>query len=161
MKWRGTPREDGQGDLGAADEGIAHATSLARETKRGKRHNGLQDYSDASDDEPRDGAPMRRHHPKFNSRHPADRDRLCNRSRSIQEEICWIEYQGEQVYCTPAQNPLASRMLIDQLTPHLPKDNEEFNAHMKRLQVILDVATVVDPALNCDDEAQGHELDHQ
>jgi hypothetical protein len=27
-----------------------------------------------------------------------------------------IEYSGEQVYRTPAQNALASRMLIDQLT---------------------------------------------
>jgi hypothetical protein len=51
-------------------------------------------------------------------------------------------------------------MLIDQLTPHQPKDNEEVNAHMKRLQVMLDAATVVDPTLNHDDEAQGQELDH-
>jgi hypothetical protein len=45
----------------------------------------------------------------------------------------WIEYQGEQVYCTLTQNTLVSRMLIDQLTPHLPKDNEEVNAHVKHL----------------------------
>jgi hypothetical protein len=32
-----------------------------------------------------------------------------------------------------AHNALASRMLIDQLTPHLPKDNEEVNMHVKRL----------------------------
>jgi hypothetical protein len=51
-------------------------------------------------------------------------------------------------------------MLIDQLTPHLPKDNEEVNAHMKRLQAMLDTTTVVDPTLNHDDEAWGHELDH-
>jgi hypothetical protein len=44
-------------------------------------------------------------------------------------------------------------MLIDQLTPHLPKDNEEVNAQVKLLQAMLDVATVVDPALNRDDEA--------
>jgi hypothetical protein len=31
------------------------------------------------------------------------------------------------------QNALASRMLIDQLTPHLPKENEEVNAHLKHL----------------------------
>jgi hypothetical protein len=31
------------------------------------------------------------------------------------------------------QNALASRMLVDQLTPHLPKDNEEVNEHVKRL----------------------------
>jgi hypothetical protein len=52
-------------------------------------------------------------------------------------------------------------MLIDQLTPHLSKDNEEVNAHMQRLPVMLDAATVVDPALNHDDEASGHELNHR
>jgi hypothetical protein len=51
-------------------------------------------------------------------------------------------------------------MLIDQLTPHLPKDNEEVNAHVKGLHVMLDVATVVDPAHDRDDEAQGHEPNH-
>jgi hypothetical protein len=51
----------------------------------------------------------------------------------IRDKIDRIEYQGEQVYRTPAQNALASRMLVDQLTPHLPKDNEEINAHVKRL----------------------------
>jgi hypothetical protein len=85
-----------------AEEEIALAACLAKEAERGKRHNGLQDDSCASKDEPRDGAPMRRHHPKFNSRHPADRDRFQNRSRSIQEELGRIEYQGEQVYRTPA-----------------------------------------------------------
>jgi hypothetical protein len=52
-------------------------------------------------------------------------------------------------------------MLIDQLTPNLPKDNEEVNAHVKHLQEMLDVASVVDPALDRDDEARGHELDHR
>jgi hypothetical protein len=50
-----------------AEQEIARAARLAREAERGKRHNGLQDDSGASDDEPRDGSPMRRHHPKFNS----------------------------------------------------------------------------------------------
>jgi hypothetical protein len=50
-----------------AEQEIARATRLAREVERGKKHNGLQDDSGASDDEPRDGSPMRRHHPKFNS----------------------------------------------------------------------------------------------
>jgi hypothetical protein len=44
----------------------------------------------------------------------------------------------------PAHNALASRMLIDQLTPHLPKDNEGFNTHVNRLQAMLDVATMDD-----------------
>jgi hypothetical protein len=67
---------------------------------------------------------------------------------------------GEQVYYTPSQNALASRMLINQLTLHLPKDNEEVNAHMKHLQVMLDATTMVDPTLDRDDEARGHELDY-
>jgi hypothetical protein len=62
----------------------------------------------------------------------------------IREEIGQIEYQGELVYRTLAHNALASRMLIDQITPHLPKDNEEVNAHVKHLQAMLDVATVMD-----------------
>jgi hypothetical protein len=51
-------------------------------------------------------------------------------------------------------------MLIDQLTPHLPKDNEEVNAHVKRLQAMMDAATMIDPALDHDGEARGHELEH-
>jgi predicted transposase YbfD/YdcC len=57
-----------------ANEEIARAAHLAREAERGKRHNGLQDDSGASKDEPREGAPERRHHSKFNSRRPTDRD---------------------------------------------------------------------------------------
>jgi hypothetical protein len=144
-----------------AKEEIAHTTRLDREAEKGKRHNDLQDDSGESDDEPRDGTPMRRHHPKFNPRHPANRDRLWNRSRSIREEMGWIEYQGEQVYHILAQNALASRMLIHQLALHLPKDNEEVNAHMKCLQAMLDAAIVVDPTLDHDDKAWGHELDHR
>jgi hypothetical protein len=45
--------------------------------------------------------------------------------------------------------------------PHLPKDNEEVNAHVKRLQAMLDTATVVDQDFDHDDEAWGHELDHR
>jgi hypothetical protein len=63
-----------------ADEEITRITHLAREAKRGKRHNDLQDDSGALDDDPRDDTPVRRHHPKFNSRCPADRDQLRNRS---------------------------------------------------------------------------------
>jgi hypothetical protein len=49
-----------------AEEEIARAACLARDAKKGKRHNGMQDDSRAYDDEPRDVAPPRRHHPKFN-----------------------------------------------------------------------------------------------
>jgi hypothetical protein len=68
-----------------------------------------------------------------------------------------IEYQGEQFYSTLAQNTLASIMLVDQITPHLPKDNEEITAHVKRLQAMLDAVTAVNPTLNRDDEAWCHE----
>jgi hypothetical protein len=36
-------------------------------------------------------------------------------------------------------------MLINQITPHPPKDNEEVNVHVKCIQAMLDAATVVDP----------------
>jgi hypothetical protein len=52
-----------------AKEEIAWAAHLA---KTGKRDNGLQDDSESSGDEPRDGAPLRRHHLKFNPRCPTD-----------------------------------------------------------------------------------------
>jgi hypothetical protein len=43
--------------------------------------------------------------------------------------------------------------------PHLPKDNEEVNAHLKHPQGMLDAATMVDPVLDLDDSARG--LDKQ
>jgi hypothetical protein len=52
-------------------------------------------------------------------------------------------------------------MVVDQLTPHLPKDNEEVNTHVKHHQTMLDAAIVVDPALQREDEARGHEHDHR
>jgi hypothetical protein len=60
------------------------------------------------------------------------------------------------------QNALVLRMLINRLTPppHLPKDNKEVNAHVKRLQAMLDAANMVDMALDSDDDAWGHEPDH-
>jgi hypothetical protein len=51
------------------DEELTRAAYLVRETERGKRQNGQQD-----------GAPTRRHHPKFNSRHNTVPDRFWNRS---------------------------------------------------------------------------------
>jgi hypothetical protein len=52
-------------------------------------------------------------------------------------------------------------MLIDQLTPHLPQDNEEVNVHVKRLQAMLHTAIMVDPVHDRDDENQGQELEHR
>jgi hypothetical protein len=54
-----------------AEEEIAWAVRLAQ---MGKKHNGLQDDSGSSGDEPRDGVPSRRHHPKFNARFPTNLD---------------------------------------------------------------------------------------
>jgi hypothetical protein len=51
-------------------------------------------------------------------------------------------------------------MLIDQLTPNQPKDNEDVNAHGRHLQAMLDAAIVVDSVLDRDGEARGHEHDH-
>jgi hypothetical protein len=50
-----------------AKEEIACAECLARELDKRKGHNGLQDDSGGSEDEHPDGAPTRKHHPKFNS----------------------------------------------------------------------------------------------
>jgi hypothetical protein len=49
------------------EEEKAYTKRLARELDKRKGHNGLQDNSEGSEDEHRDGAPTRRHHPKFNS----------------------------------------------------------------------------------------------
>jgi hypothetical protein len=50
-------------------------------------------------------------------------------------------------------------MLINQLTPHRPKDNK-VNAHVKCLQAMMGAATVIDPTLDRDGEARGLELEH-
>jgi hypothetical protein len=42
----------------------------------------------------------------------------------------------------------------------MPKDNEEVNAHMKRLQAMLNAATMVDPALDRDNKEWDHMFDH-
>jgi hypothetical protein len=46
-------------------------------------------------------------------------------------------------------------MIVDQLTPLLPKDSVEVNAQVKRLQAMLDVATMVDPTLDRVDRRGG------
>jgi hypothetical protein len=66
--------------MSVVEEEITCAACLAGELdqarNRGKKHNGLEDDSGASNEEPRDGARMRGHHPKFDSRCPANQDRL-------------------------------------------------------------------------------------
>jgi hypothetical protein len=56
-----------------------------------------------------------------------------------------IEWQCEQVYRMPVQIALFSRVIIDQLTPMLPKVSEEVNAQVKSLHAMLDAATMTDP----------------
>jgi hypothetical protein len=46
-------------------------------------------------------------------------------------------------------------MIVDQLTPLLPKDSDEANAQVKRLQAMLDVATLVDPTLDHGEKRRG------
>jgi hypothetical protein len=48
----------------------------------------------------------------------------------------------------PVHNALASRVIVDQLMPLLPKDREEVNLQVKRLHTMLDATTMMDPALN-------------
>jgi hypothetical protein len=45
--------------------------------------------------------------------------------------------------------------------PHLPKDNEEVNAHVKRLQAMMEAATVADAVHDQENGDRGHEDDHQ
>jgi hypothetical protein len=45
--------------------------------------------------------------------------------------------------------------------PHLPKDNEEVNTHVKRLHAMLDAATVANPVYDQEDRDRGHDHDYQ
>jgi hypothetical protein len=68
----------------------------------------------------------------------------------IHEELSQIEYQGEQVY--RMRTTLASRMIVIQLAPLLPKDSEEVNAQVKHLQAMLDAAIVENPTSSTETE---------
>jgi hypothetical protein len=61
------PEETTEEHQQEVDKEIACAERLAQELNKRKGHNGMQDDSGASEDERPDGAPTRRHHPKFNS----------------------------------------------------------------------------------------------
>jgi hypothetical protein len=122
---------------------------LAREADKAprKRHHSSQDRHDGSresDEEVEHDAASEGHHPKFNRHHPAGQDR----SRTLHEELDRIMWQGEQVYSTPTHNALASLVIVDQLTPLLPKDSEEVNLQVKRLHQMLYTTTMMDPTLN-------------
>jgi hypothetical protein len=55
-----------------------------------------------------------------------------------------------------SQDTLASRILIDQITPHFPRDNIEVNMNVKHLQAMLDVATIANPVHDQEDEDRAH-----
>jgi hypothetical protein len=47
-----------------------------------------------------------------------------------------------------AHHALASRAIIDKLTPLLPKDSEEVNLQVRQLEAMLDASMMTDPTLN-------------
>jgi hypothetical protein len=49
------------------EEEIARVEHLARELNKRKGHNDMQDDFEALENDHPDGAPRKRHHPKFNS----------------------------------------------------------------------------------------------
>jgi cbb3-type cytochrome oxidase cytochrome c subunit len=69
----------------------------------------------------------------------------------LHEEISQMEWQGKQVYITPTCYVIDSRMILNQLTPLLPKDSEELNAQVKCLHAMLDATTMTNPALDQED----------
>jgi hypothetical protein len=97
----------------------------------------------------------------FNQCHPAGREWLQDRSGTIHEELDRIEWQGEQVYRTSAHNALASRAIIDKLTPLLPKDSEEVNLQVKQLHAMLDATMMTDPTQNLGAEKRDQDHDHR
>jgi hypothetical protein len=52
-------------------------------------------------------------------------------------------------------------VILDQLTPLLPKDSEEVNAQVKRLHAMLDVTTMTDLTLDQGDKRQDQDPDHR
>jgi hypothetical protein len=138
------------------EEALACAARLEQEATR-KRHNGQQDDSGSSYDGAGDGTRSAGHHPNYNHRRPTSQNRLRDRSWSICEEIDRIKYQGEQVYRMLAHNALDSRMIIDQLGPLLPKDNENVNAPPGHARCSYHG----EPTPECGDRRQGQDPDHR
>jgi hypothetical protein len=61
----------------------------------------------------------------FDRHRLAGQEQLQYRSGTLQEDLGQIDWQDEQVYRTPAHNAMSSRVIVDKLTPLLPKDIEE------------------------------------
>jgi hypothetical protein len=60
-----------------------------------------------------------------------------------------------------AHNSFASRVIVNQLTAWLPKDNEEINTQVKSLHAVLDAATITDPTLHLGDGRWGQDPYHR
>ena len=71
-------------------------------------------------------------------------DRLREKSRTLQQEFDSFEYNGEQVFCTSAQNAMVSKDIVNELAPLLPADDQETTKKLRRLQAMLEAATLTD-----------------
>jgi hypothetical protein len=60
----------------------------------------------------------------------------------------------------PAHNTMASRTIIDQLTPLLPKDDEEAASKVKQLHVLLEAAMLTDAVFVKEAGRRGQETGH-
>jgi hypothetical protein len=76
------------------------------------------------------------HHPKFDRCRRVNQEMvewLWARGQFLHKELEWLEWCGEQVYRTLAHNTVASWAIVDQLTPLLPKDDEQVVGKVKQL----------------------------
>jgi hypothetical protein len=71
-------------------------------------------------------------------------ERLRAQGRSLHEELDWLGWRGEQVYCTLAHNDMASWAIVDQLTPLLPKDNEQVAGQVKQVYSLPEAEMITD-----------------
>jgi hypothetical protein len=92
----------------------------------------MQDDSSASEDEAGDGAPVRRHHLKFNSRcSHIEINSKIGHNQSVMKSVG--SSMGGAGLPHPDTKCLGLKDAHRLTHPHLPKDNEEVNAHVKHL----------------------------
>jgi hypothetical protein len=70
-------------------------------------------------------------------------------------ELDQLKWHGEQVFRTLAHNAMASRAIVEQLMPLLPKYIEEAMGKVMHLYALLEAATLMDPAFVNEAEKQG------
>jgi hypothetical protein len=92
---------------------------------------------------------------------PTEIDSTTDHNPSVRKSVGSSTKESKFTACRPTMPWLRGCWLIKSPPPHLPKDNEEVNMHIKRLQVMLDVAIVVDPICDQEDRARGHDDDNQ